>query len=151
MSMTIKELADTLGVSKTAIRNHIDENFRSNHMESTAKGVFVIDPDGCKVVAALMGRLDKLPQYSEKKFAETPETSENITIPRSVLQLMEDQLREKDEQLKVRDQQIADLTAAVKAHAQSINAASQNTLAGTMKQLTDGTPRKRWQFWKKEE
>ena len=40
MSKTIKELADEFGVSKTAIRNKLTEEFRSKWVQtSTANGV----------------------------------------------------------------------------------------------------------------
>lgn len=49
MSKTIKELADEFGVSKTAIRNKLTEEFRSKWVQtSTANGVktLVITEDG---------------------------------------------------------------------------------------------------------
>lgn len=103
MGKTIKQLADALGVSKTAIRNYMDDDFR---VKFTAKN--------------------------------NPET-ELLTIPRSVWQLMEDQIREKDEQLRVKDQQIADLTAAVKSQAQSINADRHTALAGTLQPMLESS------------
>lgn len=136
MSMTIKELADTLGVSKTAVRKHMSEDFRANYTEKDRKEVITIREDGCKLIAEMMGRSDKLPQQSENKFAETPET---ITIPRVVWLALERQLQEKDDQLKAKDLQIADLTATVRAQAQGVNQA-QALHAGTMQQqLTAGT------------
>ena len=90
--MRIKELADLLGVSKTAVRNYIDENFRGNYMERDENGVFTITSEGCKLLAALMGRSDKLPQQTENTFSETDANSENITIPRSVFNFMEQQI-----------------------------------------------------------
>ena len=137
---TIKQLADELGVSKTAVRNYMDDDFREKYTATDSKGVITISDDGCKVVADLLGKQDKLSQSSEKQFSETSENTENITIPRSVLAVLEEQLRQKDEQLLAKDKQIADLTEAVKSQAQSINAARHNELAGTMKQmLPDGT------------
>lgn len=139
--MTIKQIADELGVSKTAVRNYMTEEFRAKYTEKDCKGVILVSPDGCKLIAESLGKTE-----NERK--ESVET-ELLTIPRSVWLLMEDQIREKDEQLKAKDQQIADLTATVKAQAQSINADRHNELAGTMqKQLPDGSGAKWWQFWK---
>lgn len=129
MSMTIKELADTLGVSKTAVRKHMSEDFRANYTEKDRKEVITIREDGCKLIAELMGRSDKLPQESENKFSETPET---ITIPRVVWIALEQQLKEKDKT-------IADLTATIRAQAQVVTQA-QALHAGTLQQqLTAGS------------
>lgn len=129
---TIKELADALGVSKTAIRNYMDADFRAKYTAKDDKGVITITPDGCKLLSENIGK------QAENPGKNNPET-ELLTIPRSVWQLMEDQIREKDEQLKVKDQQIADLTAAVKSQAQSINADRHNALAGTLQPMLEAS------------
>lgn len=122
MAKTIKELADTLGVSKTAIRNYMDGDFRAKYTAKDDKGVITITPEGCKLLSENIGK------QAENTAKSIPET-ELLTIPRSVWQLMEDQIREKDEQLRVKDQQIANLTAAVNSQAQSINADRHTALA----------------------
>lgn len=122
---TIKQMADALGVSKTAIRNYMDAEFRANYTAKDDKGVITITPDGCKLLSENIGK------PSENTANASAET-ELITIPRSILQVLEDQIREKDEQLRVKDQQIADLTAAVKSQAQSINADRHSELAQRM-------------------
>lgn len=130
--VTIKALADALGVSKTAIRNYMDDEFRAKHTAKDDKGVITIDSEGCKLLSENFG---KQTANTEKHSLET----EVLAIPRSVWQLMEDQIREKDEQLRIKDLQIADLTSAVKSQAQSINADRQNALAGTMQQFLPDT------------
>lgn len=146
--MTIKQLADALGVSKTAIRNYMDNEFRAKYTAKDDKGVITITPDGCKVLSENIG---KQTENTAKQFSET----ELLTIPRSVWQLMEDQIREKDEQLKVKDQQIADLTAANKELAQSINKDRANELAGTLQHMLpehSKPARKKWSWpWSKKE
>lgn len=133
---TIKQIADELGVSKTWIRNYMDDDFRAKYTAKDDKGVITITPEGCK---ALSENIGKPTDNSAKQFSET----ELLTIPRSVWQLMEDQIREKDEQLKAKDQQIADLTAAVNTQAQSINADRHKELAGTLRpMLEDGSQKK---------
>lgn len=139
MNKTIKQLADELGVSKTAIRNYMTEDFRAKYTEKDRKGVITITPAGCKVISE---NLCKEPETTEKKFPET----EILAIPRSVWQLMEDQIREKDEQLKAKDQQIADLTATVKAQAQSINADRHNELIETAQHQIEAPKEKRGLF-----
>lgn len=148
--VTIKALADALGVSKTAVRNYMDDEFRAKYTAKDDKGVITIDSEGCKLLSENFGK------QTVNTGKPSPE-SEVLAIPRSVWQLMEDQLREKDEQLRIKDQQIADLTAAVKSQAQSINADRHNTLAGTLQpMLSDAetppaeppTQKKKW-FWQK--
>ena len=132
MNKTIKQLADELGVSKTAIRNYMDDDFRAKYTAKDHKGVITISPEGCKVLSENIGNQT---ENTAKQFAET----ELVTIPRSVLTMLEEQLREKDAQIK-------DLTETVKAQAQSINADRHNELAGTLQhQLPEKATKK--SFW----
>ena len=144
MSKTIKQLADELGVSKTAVRNYMTEEFREKHTEKDCKGVILVSADGCKLIAESFGKTEN----NRKENSET----ELCTIPRSVLTMLEEQLQAKDEQLAAKDAQIADLTATVRAQSESLHA-EQALHAGTMQKqlaLEDGS-KKWWQFWKKGE
>lgn len=135
MSMTIRELADLLEVSKTAIRKYMTDDFRAKHTKVDHNKAIVIDPDGCKVVADAMGRTDKLFPPKEENTPKKEETDEYITIPRSVLSLLENQLREKDiqltAQLAAKDAQIADLVDTIKSMSHSVQSA-QALHAGTI-------------------
>lgn len=138
MSKTIKELADALGVSKTAVRKYMTPEFRCEHVETTGNGVITIDSDGCKLIAMHLQRTEKLAETTENEIPETAETtenSENLVIPRVVWDALQAQLQEQNRQLAAKDKQISDLTEAVKSQAQSINADRHNELAGTMKEL----------------
>lgn len=139
---TIKQLSDELGVSKTAVRNYMDADFREKHTEKNDKGVITITPDGCKLIAESIA---KSVETNRNHFAE----SENINIPRSVLETLQEQLRQKDLQLEAKDEQIKALTESVKAQAQSINADRHNELAGTIqKSLPDSKSKRWWPFGK---
>lgn len=143
--MTIKQIADELGVSKTAVRNYMNEDFRAKYTEKDCKGVILVSPEGCKLIAESLGKTEN----ERKESAET----EFVTIPRSVLSLLEKQLADLAEENKKLTAALTaenkELVAAVKAQAQSINADRHNELAGTMqKQLPDGSGAKWWQFWK---
>lgn len=131
--MTIKELADQLGVSKTAIRKYMDEDFRCEHTATNRNGVITIDSDGCALIAGFMGK-----QWRKSESTENapPKTDENTEIQqlRDQVAFLREQLCAKDRQLDARDKQIADLTEAVKAQALGINGA-QALHAGTMKQI----------------
>ncbi len=148
--MTIKQLADQLGVSKTAIRKHLTDDFRENHVETTANGTLTISPEGCKLIAETMERSANLSETSENKFAETTENAANITIPLVVWNALQAQLEEKDRQLAAKDEQIRNLTETTKSQAQSINAERHAELleATQLQQLEP--PKKWWQRRRKE-
>lgn len=142
--MTIKQLADKIGVSKTAIRKHLTDDFRENYTETAGNGVLTISSEGCKLIAETMQRTNKLLETSENHFTETTENIANITIPLVVWNTLQAQLEEKDRQLASKDEQIRNLTETAKVQAQSINTDRQNELAGTMKQLVVSEGKKHW-------
>lgn len=143
MNKTIKELADALGVSKTAVRKYMTEEFRCEHTETNRNGVITIDSDGCKLIAMHLGRTEKLAESTENKIPEaekTTENPENLVIPRVVWDALQEQLKvkdlqieEKDRQLAAKDQQILNLTQLAD-HAQKLHAGSLQQL------LPDGEP-----------
>lgn len=110
MSKSIKELADALGVSKTAIRKHMTPEIRCEHTETDRNGVITIDSAGCKLIAESMGRSEKLSETTENKFSETPESSENLVIPKVVWDALQAQLATLQAQLTTKDQQIKELS-----------------------------------------
>ena len=136
---TIKELADSLGVSKTTIRKYLDAEFRANHAQTDRNGVITIDADGCKLIAETIGKQWKEAQTNENQFAETTANTENLTIPRIVWEALQEQLKQKDEQLAARDLQIRDLTEVINTQAKNVQSA-QALHAGTMQQLGAGEP-----------
>lgn len=141
MSKTIREIADEFGVSKTAIRNHMNEEFRAKYTEKDCKGVLLVSEEGCKLLANLCGKTANYCKDSANQFAQTPQT-EVCTIPRSVLTMLEGQLAEKDRQIAAQQEQIAQLTSALENTTASLQAA-QALHAGTMqKQLSDGSEKK---------
>ena len=131
MSKTIKQLADELHVSKTAIRKKMDSipDFRKNHTETTANGVITISPEGCKLIAETLQIIaNSIPQTAE------------ITIPLDVWRTLQAQLDEKTSQLESKDLQIFGLqkqnealTAALENTTSSLQA-SQALHAGTIQQ-----------------
>ena len=135
---TIKQLADELGVSKTAIRNYMDDDFRAKYTEKDSKGVITISADGCKLLSENIG---KQTENSAKEFSKT----ELLTIPKFIY---DDLL----EQLAKKDRQISDLTEAVKSQAQSINADRYNELAGTLRHQLPAKSTKKgfWDRFKKD-
>ena len=131
----IKDLADELGVSKTAIRNCMDADFREKHTAKNSKGEITISAEGCKLISE---KYRKSTENTANKVAETAEnqvSGDMVGLLQDTIRTLQAQLTAKDQQLAAKDQQIADLTAAVKAQAQSINADRHAELAGQMQQM----------------
>lgn len=141
MSMTIKELAEALGVSKTAVRKHMSEDFRLRYTKTRANGVITIDSAGCNFIATIMGR-NLVCVVSDE--VESANQSEN-QVSDEVLKILKDTISTLQEQLQVKDAQISQLTAALEnttaslQEAQTSLRAEQALHAGSMKQLMDGS------------
>lgn len=118
--MTIKQLADALGVSKTFVRKHMSEEFRCNYTETTANGVITITPEGCKLLSETIGNRK---ETTENQDAETTANSESITLPKVVWEALQDQL-------KAKDLQIAEITKALERE--------QHLQAGTLQRALPG-------------
>lgn len=138
MSKTIKELADTLGVSKTAVRKYMTPEFREAHTETKDGNLIVIDEDGCREIAET---IKKPPETTTNQFPETPENDglrEEIAFLRAQMEAKDRQLEaqarqleQKDKQLEAKDAQITGLTAALENTTASLKAA-QALHAGTI-------------------
>lgn len=129
MSMTIKQLADSLGVTKTAIRKRFTEDFRANYLQTTANGTLVIDDNGCKLIAeTLQTTANQIPQTVET-VTENPENS----LLETTIAILREQLFEKDNQIAAQQEQIKTLTDSLKDTTAALTAA-QALHAGTIKQ-----------------
>ncbi len=147
MSKTIKELADELGVTKTAIRKYMTDDFRQNYVETDATGVLHINDEG----ANFLQKLRKLPQTPQTKFAETDENSglqyvidtqkETIEVLKAQLAAKDEQIRAQQEQLSLKEEQIGQLTVALQQQTTALEntttalAAAQALHAADKKQL----------------
>lgn len=110
MSKTIKELADSLGVSKTAIRKYMDEDFRAAHTVTNRNGVITIDSAGCLLIAETMGKQWEESASTENKIPETPESTEN-----PLYAILRDELAAKNQQI----QQLQDELAKEREHSRT--------------------------------
>ena len=82
---TVKQLADELGVSKTAIRKRMDSDFRANYVQTTENNVLIISEIGCEIIAKTL-------KTSENQI---PQTTENIVSDNSMILFLQEQLKEK--------------------------------------------------------
>lgn len=140
--MTIKELADSLGVSKTTVRKHMDEEFRSKFTEKGENGVIYITAEGCARFAETTGNRPQTPQFTGNQFAETTENrprTPQTSVSSDVVAVLQATIDALQKQLDVKDAQISQLTTALENTTASLQAA-QALHAGTMQQqLGDGT------------
>ena len=127
---TIKQLADELHVSKTAIRKYLTEEFRQEHTETDCNGVIGITQEGCELIAETIAN-------NRKPIAETTENtvSDLVVIPREVWDVLQEQLKSQAKQISDQSVQIAKLTSSLDNTTSSLQAA-QALHAGTIqKQL----------------
>ena len=102
--MTIKELADELNVSKTAINKKIDETFKKKYVTKNGNR-FVIDVSGQKVIKSMFKEVNT---NQERKTNQEP-VFDLVCVLKENLERTEEQLKVKDNQIealqKLLDQQ----------------------------------------------
>jgi len=111
MKKTIKELADELGISKTAINKKVNENQKRKHF-SKIGNKFVIDEEGQKLIKGMFlsenANYRKL-ESENRKPEEVFEVSDLILALNDRVSSTEKQIEEKDKQIanmqKLLDQQ----------------------------------------------
>ena len=134
MNMTIKQLADQIGVSKTAVRKHMDEDFRAKYTLAGANGVITISPEGCKLIAE---KFQKPPQNTANNPTETKETEVSgdvVAILRETLDALRAQLEIKDEQIRQLNERLQESHEAFLTEQQTAQRA-QALQAATMQSL----------------
>ena len=135
MSKTIKQIADELGVSKTAIRNYMTADFRSKYVEISANGLLLISDEGA---IQLQTKCKPTANQPQTKFAQTtanlPQTEcENgvdrrkppqtefaavVEVLQTTIDTLQGQLAAKDEQLKSQQEQISALQSELERERQ---------------------------------
>lgn len=116
---TIRQLADELGVSKTAIRNCMDDEFRAKYTAKNSKEAITISAEGCKLIS------EKYRKQTENTANQVAETAEN-QVSSDMVALLQTTIEALREQLAVKDRQIEHLTRLAD-QAQALH-------AGTIKQ-----------------
>ena len=92
--MTIKELADELNVSKTAINKKIDETFKEKYVTKNGNR-FVIDVFGQKIIKSMF-----------KDVNENQKRKPNQELDFDLVCVLKENLERTEEQLKAKDNQI---------------------------------------------
>ena len=130
---TIKQIADEIGVSKTAVRNKITPEMKTMFAE-TVSGVIYISPEGETLIKAAF--LSTKPQIevadvSENQFADV---SGQVS---ALITMLQKELDIKNEQIQELNNRLAESNVALVAAQQTAQAA-QALHAGTMtKQLAE--------------
>lgn len=133
--MTIKQLADELGVTKTAIRKRFTDDFRANHLHTTDNNTIIIDDEGCKLIAeTLQTTANQIPKTTEN-LMETSESSANLLLEtlQTTITTLQEQLSAKDNLIAAQQEQINTLTESLHDTVTALTAA-QALHAGTIQE-----------------
>ena len=144
MEMTIKELADSLGVSKPTISKAIDTLGIQGNLHKIGNRFILEDSE----IQAIKSQITQTPRPPEPQETETAtekqsEKAETVT-EKTLISLLESQITILSQQLAVKDSQIAAQQEQIKTLTQSLHdtttalTAAQALHAGTIQQqLTD--------------
>ncbi|GAD17248.1 HTH domain-containing protein [Lentilactobacillus otakiensis] len=105
MELTIKELADELSVSKTAIRKHMDDKFRDTYTIKKGNKILIKD-EGVEV---LKGQFKNQNEHTESE--QPKQTANQLSVKGGDKQtaLLAEQLEDQRKQIDAKDKQIAEL------------------------------------------
>lgn len=133
--MTIKQLADELGVTKTAIRKRFTDDFREKHIHTTDNNTLIIDDEGCELIAeTLQTAANQIPKTTENRM-ETSESSANLLLEtlQTTITTLQEQLSAKDNLIAAQQEQINTLTESLHDTVTAL-AAAQALHAGTIQE-----------------
>lgn len=101
MAKTIKQIADDLGVSKTAVRKKIENLGFSDKLKTIGNRIAVDERQEALIKSAF---LEKEPETgNRKRVSEKPETLQLVS---DMVSALKEQLQEKDRQLAEKDKQL---------------------------------------------
>ena len=130
MKYSIKEIADTVGVSKTAVRKKIEKLGLQTELLKNGNKI-TVDENVAKQIITAFDR----PTENE---TQTEFANQNDNEFSKVIEILQAELESKNKQLASKDRQIEDLTRALENTTASLQA-EQALHAGTMqKQLSSG-------------
>ena len=130
MRYSIKEIADTVGVSKTAVRKKIEKLGLQTELLKNGNKI-PVDENVAKQIITAFDR----PTENE---TQTEFANQNGNEFSKVIEILQAELESKNKQLASKDRQIEDLTRALENTTASLQA-EQALHAGTMqKQLSSG-------------
>lgn len=143
MGKTIKEVADMIGVSKTAIRKYMDDDFKSAYTKRDGeKSPVIISDEGVSILREKCK--GKTTANQEVETTANPEKDDLFSILKAEMATLNEQLKVKDQQIKELTEANKNLTETNKSLTESVQAA-QALNAADKKLLLEATTRK--SFW----
>ena len=141
---TIKELADSLGVSKTAVRKKMDDEFRKQYVETGADGTLRISETGCAVLETCFRKpAETIAETTANTANQLPQTEPETTANQGfqlVIETLRAQLEVKDAQIAALNDRLAEAAATITETTRALTEtqkslqAAQALHAGTMQQ-----------------
>ncbi len=151
---TIKQIADEIGVSKTAVRKQIANLGLQSSLRKTGNQFAITSQQETLILQAFSEKTQtKTENQPETKSETENQVSVLVSVLESTINTLREQLIAKDEQIEQLNFRIADLTSALLESQKATQAAQQTAQAaqalhaGTMQaRLSDGSERKRGFF-----
>ena len=131
---TIKQIADEIGVSKTAVRKHLTDEVKTKFAETVSSTIYISEAGETLIKSAFERKepQTKFAAVSANRFAAV---SADVS---TLISMLQGELEIKNEQIRELNERLSETTSALVAAQQTAQAA-QALHAGTIqKQLTDG-------------
>ena len=145
MAKTIKQIADEIGVSKTAVRKQIANHGLQSSLRKNGNQFAIDEKQEVLILKAFSGKL-------QTEFANQTETITETSLQLvSVWEILQKELEIKNKQISELNARLAETSAAL-VTAQQTARDAQALHAGMIQQqlaLPEKTERKLWQFWKR--
>jgi len=145
MEKSIKQIADEIGVSKTAVRKQIANLGLQACLQKNGNQFAIDEKQEALILKAFLGKS----QTGSANQSQTQTETSLQLVP--VLELFQKELEIKNKQISELNARLAETTAAL-VTAQQTARDAQALHAGMIQQqlaLPEKTERKPWQFWKK--
>ena len=128
---SIKQLADEIGVSKTAVRKQIENLGLRSSLRKTGNQFAISKPQEALILKAFMK--DSQTKIGNQSETENIEVSDLLCTLQNTISMLQEQLNAKDQQIQMLNERLSDMTSALAA-AQQTAAAAQALHAGTIQQ-----------------
>jgi hypothetical protein len=128
---SIKQLADEIGVSKTAVRKQIENLGLRSSLRKNGNQFAISELQESLILKAFMK--DSQTKIGNQSETNNTEVSDLLFTLQNTISMLQEQLNVKDQQIQMLNERLSDMTSAL-AVAQQTAAASQALHAGTIQQ-----------------
>lgn len=142
---TIKQLADEIGVSKTAVRKQIANSGLRSSLRKNGNQFVISEPQESLILKSFMkDSQTKIENQSETKNVEF---SDLLCTLQNTISMLQEQMNVKDQQIQMLNERLSDITSALAATQQTA-ATAQALHAGTIQQQIECKEKKeKAQLW----